>query len=122
MRYEGEPTHYDNSNTFDFVVQLINPCLTATLTIDPSIMTSPIQYEVFDNPHEEIFEQSDVTSSETTTTCPPFVFILTDQQGNALPTPLFDYYDSTTTLSIETDDVNEAGTYDLRLSVAYEGS
>ena len=71
VRYEGEPTHYTNTNTLDFVVQLVNPCKAARLSIDSNILSSTsIQYEVFDVPLVEIFTSPDVTSTETTATCP----------------------------------------------------
>ena len=90
VRYEGEPTHYTNTNTLDFVVQLVNPCIAADLTISTSILSSTdILYEVFDSPFVETFPSTDVASTETTATCPPVIFTVTDQQGNALPSPLF---------------------------------
>ena len=70
----------------------------------------------------EIFPQSVATSTETTAVCPPFVFILTDQQGNNLPADVFDYDENTATLTVETDDVSKAQTYVFSLSVKYEGS
>ena len=73
-------------------MQLVNPCIAADLTINPSILSSlAIEYEVFDTPYEETFDSSEVTSTETTATCPPVVLTVTDQAGNPLPSPLFEY-------------------------------
>ena len=56
VRYDGDPAHYTNVKTLDFSVELVNPCIEAELTIDPSILTSTsIHYEVFDAPHVESF-------------------------------------------------------------------
>ena len=57
--YEGNPNHYTNTATLDFEVELVNPCIDADLTIDPSILsTLTIEYEVFDTAHEETFDSS----------------------------------------------------------------
>ena len=74
---------------------------------------------MFDSSHEETFDPSKVSSVESTATCPPLEFTVTDQSGNALPSPLFMYDLSTQTLTIETDDVIDADLYNLRLNVAY---
>ena len=33
VRYEGEPTHYTTFGTLDFNVVLVDPCITADLTL-----------------------------------------------------------------------------------------
>ena len=57
VRYDGDALHYTNTDTLDFNVELVNPCIAADLTIDANILSSnPIQYEVFDTAHIESFE------------------------------------------------------------------
>ena len=68
--------------TFDFDVEFVDPCLQATFTILPSIVSdNPILYRIGNPAHTETFLDSMVVSSEKTADCGDIEFILTNQDG-----------------------------------------
>ena len=72
VRYAGQYTdHYGILDGLDFDVVLIDPCIAADLTIDPSILpvlpSYNIDYSVFEKTRAEVLTQQGVSSTEMTT-------------------------------------------------------
>ena len=59
------------------MVTILDPCATATLMIDPSILdANPIVYTIARTADIQTFTQDKVASTESN--CPAFVFTVTD--------------------------------------------
>ena len=82
----------DSGVSFDFQIDVQqDPCLLATLTIDPSTLTSnPYTYVIDDPADVQTFNDSAVSSSETVHPCPTdFEFTIMNRDGSAFDTNLF---------------------------------
>ena len=102
-----------------------DPCRLATLTIDPTILTSnPYSYTVDAPADIQTLLDSKVTSSETTAPCPPdFIFSVTKRDGTPFDSTLFTWTPATQEFKTETNLFShyQNSPYDLTLHVAYEG-
>ena len=74
-KFEG--SEYTNIAELPFMVTILDPCATATLMLDSSILSAdPIIYNIASVADIQTFTQDKVASTETN--CPPFVFTVTD--------------------------------------------
>ena len=62
-----------------------------------------------------------MVSSNITTICPSYVFTLEDQSGNQPDITIFDFDESSFTLTTSSTDLKQKATYPLRLFVRYDG-
>ena len=74
--YDGDISHYTNVFTFDFTIELVDPCLVGTLTIQPTILTNAaITFNIQTDPAYVLtLLSSEVVESETNPVCPNIVF------------------------------------------------
>ena len=119
--------HYDGYNlihktTLDFDVTLIDPCSTATLSIDSTILSSTsISYDIGYPMITETLDDTlgnKVTASPSITgvTCPPIVFSFKYQNGATMDSAVFTYTPATLEFDIFYDtDMSKVGVYSMRL-------
>ena len=102
--------------TDSFDVTILDPCPTATLTIDNTILSAlALTYKITLSPLTETWTDAKVTSSETDAACPAYVYSLANQDGTAYDSALITF--SATGLSVSSSDLVDAGVHNLRLSV-----
>ena len=70
-----------------------DPCELATLTIDPTTLTSnPFTYVIDATADVQTLKDGKVSSSETVANCPTdFTFTVTKRDGSALDSSIFTY-------------------------------
>ena len=97
-----------------------DPCASALLTIDPTILTAdPIIYDIGYPKDIQTFDASKVTS--TVAGCPPLIFEVTDQADQPIDGSVFEFDPNSNELETDSDDLSKAGPYPLRLTVRYDG-
>ena len=76
-----------------FLIEIINPCIAAALTIDPSTLTSTnIELDIGETRANEIADPLSVTSSEAIFTClTNLVFTVTDASENTPDSTIFTF-------------------------------
>ena len=76
VRYDGDIAHYTNVFTYDFTIELLDPCLLGTFTISPSILTSTtVTWNIQTDPAYVLtLVSSEVVESETSPVCPIIVY------------------------------------------------
>ena len=81
---------------FTFTVDFLDPCAYATLTIDPTTLSSnPYTYVINDAANVQTFLDSKVSSSYTATLCPTdFTFSVTKRDGSVFDTNIFTWNSS----------------------------
>lgn len=103
-----------------------DPCELATLTIDPTALTSnPVNYVIGQTADVQTFSDGKVTSSETVANCPTdFTFTVTKRDGSALDGSIFTYNSGSQELSTYNTDINNytgSSPIELTAHVAYNG-
>ena len=100
-----------------------NPCKLATLSIDPAILSSTaLSYDIGEPAHLELLDVALVTSSETIfENCPPIEFSITVKDpSDTLDIDVISIDSKSNTLSIQTSELEKAGTTALLLQAQYE--
>jgi len=70
LRPSGAPSTFSFSHT----ITIVNPCESATFTIDPTILPIPYEYVINQPADTKVLLDTAVTSSETIATCPDIIF------------------------------------------------
>lgn len=71
LTYQGTPTTIG----FTWELTVIDPCVAATLTIDPTVFPSPYEYIITQTADvQTIVDTTHVSSSETLAVCPDIIF------------------------------------------------
>ena len=86
------PLNVDTGVSFNFQIDMQDPCALATLTIDPTTLTAnpSYTYTVGATADVQTFLDSKVSSSETDATCPTnFDFTITNRDTTAFDTSIF---------------------------------
>ena len=114
---------YAETNYESFTVIIEDPCISATLTIDPQILSSSaITYNIGDAAIIESLDLNHVISSETITTCPPIVLTLINQNTGTHPdSEVFNLDSETSIMTIYTNNTQKQGIVALNLQAQYEG-
>ena len=118
-------SQYTSPTTFE--VQVIpDPCLAATLTIDPAIYApAPYEYVLEQAPETRIFDQAHVTSSESVYPCPSTIeFDVTLRNGDPLAGGfLVTFNPATNEISVASSDRSDLdlSPVELSLRAKYEG-
>ena len=82
---------YTNTEKLNFQVDLIDPCPTATLVIDITILSSlAIEYAIGAGAHIETLDKKLVTISPTGFVCPS-LFSIEYQSGGTIDADVFNY-------------------------------
>ena len=122
VRYDGDAGHYTNFGTLDFTVTLVDPCIAATLTVNAAILTSTsIAYSVYTTADSQTLSTSNVSSTETTATCPAIELDILNDNGTAFDSSVFTFTSGTGIFAIETSDTGKVGTYNLKVTAKYTG-
>ena len=80
------------SEDVTWTLTTVNPCKTATLTIQPSILsTTAIEFVIGSPDAAETLDVAQVVSSETDAICPAIVLSVTDSMDGALDGVIFDH-------------------------------
>ena len=123
VRYDGDAGHYTNFGTLDFTVTLVDPCIAATLTVNAAILTSTsIAYSVYTTADSQTLSTSNVSSTETTATCPAIELDILNDNGTAFDSSVFTFTSGTGIFAIETSDTGKVGTYNLKVTAKYTGA
>ena len=104
---------------------LIDPCIVATLSIKPQILTAvDLIYNITDPAHRETLLDVEVASNETTATCcPDIVFEVVTIGGEAIDRNVFTYTASAQTFDTYSLDLSLHGNvYNMRIRAKYDGS
>lgn len=72
-----------------FQVTIVDPCIAALLTIDPSIVPVPYEYTLFYVANVLSIPVTAVTSSETIAVCPSIVITITKDDLTAIDSAVF---------------------------------
>ena len=116
LRLTAYSLGYSNLSTFDFQVDIIDTCATATLDMIPTFGTgfdSPIEYKVRSNAWQKDLDLHLVESSETEVNCPSAIFELRNSDGTALDPNIFSFNSGNGIIQIETNRFAHVGTYSL---------
>ena len=70
----------------------------------------------------QILSTSNVSSTESTATCPAIELDILKSDGFALDSSLFTFTSGTSTLAIESSDIGKVGTYSLKVTAKYTGA
>ena len=112
---------YTNIAEQAFTVIIVDTCTTATLSIDPSILsTLTITYNISYTTHIEILDVS-LVSSTGSSNCPSYVFSFTDQSNAAIDGTVFTYDEPNLEFETYSANLAKAGQFPLRLKVRYDG-
>ena len=88
------PTGAESDISFSFKLTVIDPCLEAQLTIDPSILQrDEIDYYIGDEAHVESFAHEKVSSTEAIANCPNVVFAIENQDSTSYDASVFSFED-----------------------------
>ena len=112
-----------NFATHDFDVVLVDTCATASLSIDPTILSSTsLIYNIREAMLVETMDPNLVIASPPPLTpCPPTEFAFDDQTGSPIDPSAFSYDIASSEFRIYSTDYGIAAIYPLRLTVKYQG-
>ena len=107
--------------TLSFSLNLLNPCLTATFTINPSIIAATTTYTVnFPMISFPVLDRTKITPSDLLATCPALqVDILTSTDG-PIDSSLFTF--ASDILQVYSSDSLKIAAYDYKIRVKYIGA
>ena len=94
------PLGVDTGIKNSFFVTIIDPCIAATFTLDPSIFPNPFEYIVTQTAIAKTILDSAVTSTETIATCPDIEFSLLKRDLSAYDATVFTFNTSVQSLTI----------------------
>ena len=117
-KYAG--TKYTKVGELPFTVTVDDHCVDATLTIDPTILSSiPVNYFIDSSARIETFTQDKVSSTEGN--CPEYLFTVEQLSGTVHEPHVFTYDAAASRMRVFSETPGQDGTYAMRLTVRYEG-
>ena len=123
VRYDGDTAHYTVFGQKDFTITLVDPCIAATLTVNAANLTSTsITYSIYAPADSQILSTRNVSSDETTATCPAVELDVLNSDGSALDSAVFTFTSDTSTFEIESSDISKLATYNLKVTAKYTGA
>ena len=114
---------YSNYGFLAFKHTIDDPCQSALITVDTSwISTNPLNYIIGNTQQIETISDSHV-SHNGHADCPELVKEFTNLDGSAIDSSIFTvtYFSSYMELGIYSDDFSKIDTYNLKLSVRFDG-
>ena len=124
LRLTAYSEGYFNLSNFDFQVDIIDTCATATLDMSPMLGTYfdlPIEYKVKSSALQKDLDLYLVESSETEVNCPSTLFELRYSNGTALDSNIFSFNSGSGIIQMETNDIASVGEYSLTFTANSEG-
>ena len=113
----------DSSSTFTFDLNLVNPCLISEFNIDPDIISQEITHNIYySNQATQIsLDPSMVSQSHTSDLCPPYQLNIVSNEKSLPDGLVFEYDVDSKQLTIDTNNPQHAGNYDMKVVASYEG-
>jgi hypothetical protein len=109
------------SPTLSFQLVLVNPCLAATFTIDPSIIAASTTYTLADPQFSfTTLDYSKITANDVLATCPALQLDILTSADAVIDSAVFNF--ATEILKVYSTDSTKIKTYNMRLKVKYIGA
>ena len=110
-----------STDSFSFVINLIEPCATATIEIDADIIENQIYHAVYSNNTATVIPLNPyyVKLSTTTDLCPAFKLDIVNKDGSHLDSALFSYNKASDEFICDTRDAASVGTYELKVVASF---
>lgn len=120
VAYEG--SGYSITDSLDFTVNVVDPCLNAVLTIGNGVLSSlDIVYPLYSPADSETLVISEVTSSSAVAACRIELNIV-NQDNTAIDTDFFNFNPATNVFTIESNDIDHLDIYNLKVTAKYVGT
>ena len=116
------PSTAASTFSLSFTITIVDPCVAATFTFDPSILPTPYEYVVSQSADVQTVLDSLVTSSETLAVCPDIVFAVTKRDATPLDAAVFTFAAAAQTLTTVTNDAGKISQHPLTLLAQYDGA
>ena len=100
---------------FSFQITIVDPCISATLTIDPTIFPTPYEYVISQAKDIQTLLDSSVSSDETDAVCPDIIFSVKNRDTTPIDPLVFVYNSLGQTLETETSDKTKVALYPMTL-------
>lgn len=101
--------------SFSFKITIVDPCISATLTIDPTIFPTPYEYVISQAKDIQTLLDSSVNSDETDAVCPDIIFSVKNRDTTPIDPLVFVYNSLGQTLETETADKTKVALYPMTL-------
>ena len=114
--YQG----FDYKTSVEFTINVRDPCIDASMTISPSILTSTtIDYYTYKPADVQTLSTSYVSSTESSSACPSIILevIMTDE--TEIDLEVFTFDPALLTFTTETSDLEKIAEYEFTLTAKY---
>ena len=110
--------------TIPFTMQLLDPCILATIVVSPSIVTLPITYDIYPSstPATVPFNLSAVSLIDPSLICPGFKIVNVIELPNLPLDGAILSFMAPNTLQIDSSNKLDARTYKLRVTASLDGA
>ena len=109
------------TSTSGFTLNLLNPCLTATFIINPSIIVATTTYTVnFPELSFPVLDRTKITPSDLLATCPALQIDICTSTDGPIDLTLFTF--SSDILKVYSTDSTKISAYNLKIRVKYTGT